>query len=79
MQLVVAIGRDCLRTSLKWRDKSFYLLVIFIPDIWNADVMAGALSYILGHEEMLRMKTMHVGMEIGSVFCDECVDPPHQS
>ena len=70
---------DRLRTFLKWRGKSFFLLLILIPDIWNADVMAGALSCILGHEEMLRMKTEHVGMEMGSGFWDDCVDPPHQS
>lgn len=74
-----AVSDRSFKNILKVEGQVLFLLLILIPDIWNADVMAGALSCILGHEEMLRMKTEHVGMEIGSGFCDDCVDPPHQS
>lgn len=40
-----------------------FLSLVLIPDAWNVDVMAGALSGILGLEETLRMKAMYVKTE----------------
>lgn len=37
--------------------------LVLIPHAWNADVMAGALSAILGHKETLKVEAVLVKTE----------------
>lgn len=49
-----------------------------MPDAWNADVMAGALSATLDSEETLKMEGTFCfqNRKLGTGFSDECADLP---
>ena len=52
-----------IKKILKMQGQVLFLSLVLIPDAWNVDVMAGALSGILDLEETLRMKAMYVETE----------------